>query len=98
MSFAFLVLMNSEKDGIDGRVILGEALSVGDTATESSDLTLLWESPLGASVGPSTKGDGVAGGSVMGRALSDGEQLMVPRRLVKAVESAVDNHLTVLAT
>lgn len=79
------MLINCEKDGIGGSLILGEAISVGDTATEVSDLTLSWKSLLVISVGPSTKGDRAAGGSVSGRASSDRELLTVPRRLVKPV-------------
>lgn len=98
LSFIFLLLINSEKDGIGGNIVLGESLSSGDTATEASDLTLTCKSFLVISVAPSTKGDCVAEVSVSSREISDGELDMVLRRSVKSVEFTVDNHLTVLAT
>lgn len=110
LSVTFLLLINSEKDGIAGKIVLGESLCVGDRATEASSLTLSCKSFLVISVALSTKGDGVAKGpvstngdcdaegAVLSGVFSDGELVMGQRRSVKSVEFTVDNHLTVLAT
>lgn len=99
LSFTFLLLINSEKDGTGSSPVLGEAFSIGEANVQVSDPMLHWISSVMFLVGPwSTVDKGVVGSSAFDDTFSDEELVMALSRLANSVEVVVDSHLTVLAT